>query len=115
MVGKTTQQNIQGDGFGFHCEIQSNFSKVFRKWRKASKIPLKKIAFDLGLSIATISSWETGRKFPTGFNIERLINYMGVQPCRLFCPASEACVPRTCILTRHENLVVVSRIVGWQS
>jgi len=59
---------------------------------------LKKVAKDLGLSIATINSWELGERFPTGYNFEMLANYMGVPPCRLLCVMSDKCVPTDCLV-----------------
>ena len=61
-------------------------------------IPLKKVAKDLGLSIATINSWESGKQFPTGYNFEMLADYTGVPPCRLFCVMADKCVPAECLL-----------------
>jgi transcriptional regulator with XRE-family HTH domain len=59
---------------------------------------LKQIAADLGLSIATVNSWELGKKFPSGSNFERLVDYMSVPPCRLFCIMANKCVPKECLL-----------------
>jgi transcriptional regulator with XRE-family HTH domain len=82
-----------------HCQIRASFTIAFRNWRLTNNIPLKKIARDLGLSIATINSWESGKRFPTGYNLEMLADYTGVPPCRLFCRMAEQCVPVDCPLT----------------
>lgn len=82
-----------------NCNIRASFATAFSNWRLKSKIPLKTIAKDLGLSIATISAWELGERFPTGRNFERLANYTGVPPCRLFCVMADKCVPSECLLT----------------
>jgi len=81
------------------CGIRASFAIAFRNWRRKNHIPLKKIAKDLGLSIATINSWESGKRFPTGYNIELLANYTGVPPCRLFCRMADECVPPQCLLS----------------
>ncbi|MCF7730938.1 MAG: helix-turn-helix transcriptional regulator [Akkermansiaceae bacterium] len=81
-----------------HCDIRASFAKAFSTWRRSNNIPLKKVATDLGLSIATINSWELGKRFPTGFNFEMLANYTGLPPCRLFCVMAEHCVPADCLL-----------------
>ena len=62
----------------FHCDIRASFATALSNWRRKNRIPLKKVARDLGLSIATINSWESGRRFPTGFNLELLADYTGV-------------------------------------
>jgi transcriptional regulator with XRE-family HTH domain len=82
----------------FSCDIRASFAKAFSTWRQKNNIPLKKIAKDLGLSVATINSWELGKRFPTGYNFEMLTNYTGLPPCRLFCVMADKCVPADCLL-----------------
>jgi len=82
----------------FRCDIRASFARAFSTWRQKSNIPLKKIAGDLGLSVATINSWELGKRFPTGYNFEMLTNYTGLPPCRLFCVMADKCVPADCLL-----------------
>jgi transcriptional regulator with XRE-family HTH domain len=81
-----------------HCDIRASFATAFRNWRLKSDIPLKKIATDLGVSIATVNSWESGKRFPTGRHFEMLTDYTGVPPCRLFCVMADKCVPAECLL-----------------
>jgi hypothetical protein len=40
-----------------HCDIRASFATAFRNWRLKNNVPLKKIAKDLGVSIATVNSW----------------------------------------------------------
>ena len=82
----------------FRCDIRASFATAFSTWRRKNNIPLKKVARDLGLSVATINSWELGRRFPTGSNFEMLTNYTGLPPCRLFCVMADKCVPAECLL-----------------
>ena len=82
----------------FHCDIRASFATAFSAWRRKNNIPLKTIAKDLGLSVATINSWELGKRFPTGYNFEMLANYTGLPPCRLFCVMADKCVPADCLL-----------------
>ncbi|MDH7504259.1 MAG: helix-turn-helix transcriptional regulator [Verrucomicrobiota bacterium] len=82
----------------FQCNICASFATAFKNWRRQHRIPLKQIAADLGLSIATISSWELGSRFPTGRNLEKLVNYTGLPPCKLFCVMAGKCVPAECLL-----------------
>ena len=82
----------------FQCDIRASFATAFSAWRRNNNIPLKKIAKDLGLSVATINSWELGKRFPTGYNFEMLTNYTGLPPCRLFCVKADKCVPADCLL-----------------
>jgi transcriptional regulator with XRE-family HTH domain len=86
------------EGSKFQCDTRASFAAAVRNWRMKNKIPLKKIAKDLGLSISTVSSWETGKRFPTGGNFEMLVNYTGVPPCKLFCVMADKCVPAECLL-----------------
>ena len=82
----------------FQCNIRASFAMAFSTWRQKHNIPLKKVAKDLGLSVATIDSWELGRRFPTGYNFELLVSYTGLPPCRLFCVMADKCVPADCLL-----------------
>ncbi len=79
------------------CDIRASFATAFRNWRRKTRIPLKKIAKDLGLSVATVT-WELGKRFPTGYNFEMLVDYTGVPPCKLFCVMADKCVPTECLL-----------------
>jgi transcriptional regulator with XRE-family HTH domain len=85
-------------GSEFHCDVRASFATAFRNWRVKQNVPLKKIAADLGISIATVSAWELGKRFPTGRHFEMLTNYAGVPPCRLFCVMADKCVPTECLL-----------------
>ena len=82
----------------FHCDIRASFATAFSTWRQKNNLPLKKVAKDLGLSVATINSWELGKRFPTGYNFEMLTDYTGLPPCRLFCVMADKCVPTDCLL-----------------
>ena len=86
------------------CGIRASFATAFGNWRRKNHIPLKKIASDLGLSIATINSWELGKRFPTGYNFEMLANYTGMPPCKLFCVMADKCVPADCLLAMRKEL-----------
>ena len=80
------------------CDIRATFATAFKNWRLRRKIPLKKLAADLGLTVATISLWELGKRFPSARHFEMLMNYTGVPPCRLFCVMADKCVPAECLL-----------------
>lgn len=81
-----------------HCDVRASFAEAFSNWRRENKIPLKKIAGDLGVAVATVNAWELGKRFPTGHNFEMLVNYTGVPPCKLFCVMADKCVPVDCLL-----------------
>jgi hypothetical protein len=82
----------------FHCDIRASFACAFGNWRRQHKLPLKRIAQDLGLSLSTVSSWESGQSLPTGCNLEMLVEYTGLPPCKLFCVMADKCVPANCLL-----------------
>lgn len=79
-------------------DICASFAMAFRSWRLKNNIPLKNIAEDLGLALSTVNAWELGQRFPSGHNLEKLVNYTGVPPCRLFCINADQCVPPECVL-----------------
>jgi len=80
------------------CKLRACFATAFSDWRRQKRIPLKMIARDLGISISTVAAWESGEYFPTGYNLELLVDYTGLPPCRLFCPLAENCAPPHCVL-----------------
>jgi transcriptional regulator with XRE-family HTH domain len=83
----------------FHCDVRASFAAVLSRWRQEKKLPLKQVARDLGVSISTVSSWESGEYFPTGYNFEVLVEYTGLAPCQLLCVMAEECVPGQCLLS----------------
>ncbi|MCU0784845.1 MAG: helix-turn-helix domain-containing protein [Verrucomicrobia bacterium] len=87
----------------YHCDIRASFATAFRNWRRRNDVPLKKVAADLGLSIATINKWELGERFPSGHNFEMLADYTGEPPCRLFCLMANQCIPADCLLATERK------------
>lgn len=61
------------------------FGEALRTWRKKKGIPLKAVAADVCVSIETVSAWETGIRFPTPENLDKLSQYTGMPVCRFFC------------------------------
>lgn len=88
----------------FQCDVRASFATAFKTWRLKKNLPLKKIAKDLGVAVATINSWELGNRFPTARNFEMLVNYSGVPPCKLFCIMADKCVPAECLLAMSQKL-----------
>jgi transcriptional regulator with XRE-family HTH domain len=86
----------------FHCNVRASFAAAFTNWRRKNGIPLKNIAEDLGVSISTVSMWESGKRFPTGSNFEMLVEYTGLPPCKLFCVMADKCVPADCLLAMSQ-------------
>ena len=101
----------------FHCDCRASFAIAFSNWRRKSKIPLKAIAKSLGVSISTISTWESGKRFPTGYNFEMLVEYTGLPPCKLFCVMADNCVPAECLLALPKKSFAgkdISKKVDWE-
>lgn len=61
---------------------------------------MKQIATELGFSVATISKWERGERFPTGHNLELLVEYTGQPPCHLVCANARRCRHGGCLLKK---------------
>ncbi len=95
MAGQTP---AVGSRSHFHCDVRASFAATFRNWRHKTHTPLKRIAKDLGVSTSTVSAWELGDCFPTGYNFELLVEYTGLPPCKLFCIMAEKCVRAGCLL-----------------
>jgi DNA-binding transcriptional regulator YiaG len=94
-MNRATQNDMHGKG-GFRgagCfDIHATFAASFRNWRQENNLTLKEVAFDLGISISTVNSWELGVRFPSGQHLEMLVNYTGHPPCWFFCVKSDDCV-----------------------
>lgn len=85
------------------CDLRATFATAFKSWRLKQNIPLKQLAADLGLSAATISMWELGKRFPTDHHLELLMDYTAMPPCRLFCVMADKCVPAECLLAMPQK------------
>ena len=86
----------------FKCDIGASFAVAFKNWRRKNKPPLKQVAADLGLSVNSISLWETGKRFPSKRHFEILVEYTGQPPCKLFCVMADKCVPADCLLAMSQ-------------
>lgn len=51
---------------------------IVRELRIKKGIQAKQLALDIGVSNATVSDWEHGRKNPTGTRLKKLAEYFGV-------------------------------------
>lgn len=67
------------------------FANRLREWRRHRQIPLKQMAADLGVSIAVVSAWENGNRFPTAEHFEQLAKYTGIPACCLVFHGPERC------------------------
>jgi DNA-binding transcriptional regulator YiaG len=77
--------------------IRASVATGFHHWRLKNKVPLKKVAADLGVCVATVNKWERGERFPSGCHLGLLAQYTGLPPCRLFCILADKCVPADCL------------------
>ena len=51
---------------------------IVRELRKKKGIQQKELAIEIGVSIPTVSDWETGKKDPTGERLRKLAKYFDV-------------------------------------
>ena len=72
-------------------------SARLRRWRRARRIPIKKIAADMEVSVSVVSAWETGSRFPSASHLQQLSVYTGVPVCQFLyagpadCPQAPSC------------------------
>ena len=90
LLMKTTRQNggKRNPGNG---NLQLRFGRRVHAWRKERGLPLKSVAHDLKLSVAIVSQWENGLRFPSLQNLLRLATYTGIAPCCLLFDGKEDC------------------------
>lgn len=53
---------------------------IVRELRKKRGIQQKELAIEIGVSNATVSDWEHGRKNPSGERLRKLADFFGVTP-----------------------------------
>ena len=92
-VKKTGRKAVKKPAGKLQCDIRANFAKAFGAWRRKNNHTLKHIAAELGITLATVSLWERGERFPREKHFQALVNYTGIPPCKLFCVMSDKCVP----------------------
>ena len=51
---------------------------IIRELRKKKGIQQKELALEIGVSIPTVSEWETGKKDPSGERLRKLAKYFDV-------------------------------------
>lgn len=59
------------------------FGARVRTWRHEQGLPLKRVAYDLQVSVSVVSQWERGLRFPSVRNLDRIAKYMDVPVCSL--------------------------------
>lgn len=105
-MNREAQDNMRIKGgirYARRIEGRAAFAASFRNWRQVNNLTLKEVAFDLGISVSAINSWEMGLRFPSGRHLEMLIDYTGRPPCWFFCVKNDDCVQqRGCKLGTRE-------------
>jgi transcriptional regulator with XRE-family HTH domain len=87
-------------GSGFKCDIRKIFAGNLSNWRRERNIPLKQVSTELGFSVATISKWERGERFPLPQNIDLFVEYTGQPLCHFMCAFARLCHGGGCLLTK---------------
>jgi transcriptional regulator with XRE-family HTH domain len=62
-----------------------------KAWRKAHAKPLKEVACEFGVSLATWNRWENGTRFPSPELLPLLAEYINLPLCHFFYPGKEGC------------------------
>ena len=62
-----------------------------RVWRKTNGWPQKRVADELGVSEATWSRWEQGRRFPSPAFLTLLAQYLRLPISRFFYDSTDPC------------------------
>ena len=66
-----------------------------RHWRTARKATMRLVAEAVGVSEATVSGWETAKRFPSGAHLDAISRHTGIPLRCLFCPDTEGCAKYT--------------------
>lgn len=73
------------------CPGPELFAERLKLWRLQADFPLKRMAYELGVSTATVCAWEQGSRFPSMQHLARISEYTGIPLCAFFnsCDDSE--------------------------
>lgn len=66
------------------------FAARLKAWRREQGKPLKEVAADLGVSIAIVSEWEHGHRFPSVKHLQAVTRYTGISASDFFSNGSPA-------------------------
>jgi transcriptional regulator with XRE-family HTH domain len=70
--------------------LVQKFASRLRAWRRKQGKPLKEVAADLGVSIAIVSEWEHGHRFPSVKHLQSVTRYTGISASDFFSDFSLA-------------------------
>jgi DNA-binding transcriptional regulator YiaG len=73
------------------AEYEQLIGRRLKGFRTSRRWPLKRVAFELSVTVATVSDWEHGIRFPSGGNLILLSRLFGVSPCQLICAGRKFC------------------------
>jgi len=88
-------------------DVKALFARRLKAWRKSCRLPLKRVALDLGLSESALCQWENGLTFPSAEHLTLIAQYADLPPCHFFCPDSHS---RYCLVTLKPNRKLPERI-----
>ena len=74
-----------------NTDYENLIGRRLRDWRGRKGWPLKHVAFELRVSVPTVSDWERGTRFPSGEHLLNLAKLYDTQVCRLLCAGRKAC------------------------
>ena len=76
-------------------DYKNLIGRRLREWRAHKGWPLKHVAYELQVSLPTVSDWEQGRRFPSGEHLLNLAQLYETRVCQLFYAGRTAC-PHLC-------------------
>jgi hypothetical protein len=82
---------VQASPSSFRQDVSRNLGHRLRQWRESQELPLRSVAARLGVTCATVSCWECGKRFPSGKHIDALAALTGLLPCQFFCHLPDGC------------------------
>ena len=65
-----------------------------RSWRTSKNLPLKRVAYEMGVSVSAVSDWERSNRFPSPEHLDLLAEHMKLPLCALLCDAAPSECPR---------------------
>lgn len=72
-------------------EYEALIGRRLRALRTSRGWPMKRVAYELGVSTATVSAWESGHRFPSGGSLFLLASLYSITPCQLICAGTALC------------------------
>jgi len=82
---------------GSQAELRKVIGSNIARWLAETRLPLKYIATELGISVSICSQWKNGHRYPSPEHLTQLAALFKTTPACLLCPdfSNSTCSAKT--------------------